>query len=335
MLTVGDTFPAFALKAAGKLEFPKLSWDAKQEGDILLLTEEIRNPLIKEEAIGEAGLALKNMGRNELALVQYRKGLEVNSRNLTFRREEAFNLNRLGRVDEAIVKIENLLADVPTDTEAIAYLGRIYKEMWRDSWKWVEDKDLRIRTAFEKWDAIALRDQRRQKRFGFFTALLGPVAVLLLTVQILAFPHAGPVALELGDYLLIAHFVAGMAERVARLAFVLRAIGRARANCHRDALGDGSGYARQDSVPAQVVICARTTGLGVVHHPRQHGGKTHAHRRPRSSSFSIARYAFASVCASMPWAASTTSSAPSQAWSDRDTSYVKSTCPGVSMRLSS
>lgn len=55
----------------------------------------------------------------------------------------------------------------------------------------------RIRTAFEKWDAVALRDQRRQKRFGFFTALLGPVAVLLLTVQILAFPHAGPVALTL------------------------------------------------------------------------------------------------------------------------------------------
>ncbi|HSB12023.1 MAG TPA: hypothetical protein VLM38_21230 [Blastocatellia bacterium] len=54
-----------------------------------------------------------------------------------------------------------------------------------------------IQQAFEKWDAIALRDQRRQKRFGFFTALLGPVAVLLLTVQILAFPHAGPVALTL------------------------------------------------------------------------------------------------------------------------------------------
>lgn len=123
----------------------------KRIGDILLLTEEIRNPLIKEEAIGEAGMALKNMGRNELALVQYRKGLEVNSRNLLFRREEAFNLNRLGRVDDAIVKIENLLADVPTDTEAIAYLGRIYKEMWRDSWKWVADKKLRLQTAFESY----------------------------------------------------------------------------------------------------------------------------------------------------------------------------------------
>src|SRR5512134_2704647 len=123
----------------------------KRIGDILLLTEEISNPFIKEEAILEAGMALMNMGRNELALTQYRKGLEVNSRNLTFRREEAFNLNRLGRVDEAIVKIENFLSDVPNDTEAISYLGRIYKEMWRDSWKWVEEKQLRIKTAFESY----------------------------------------------------------------------------------------------------------------------------------------------------------------------------------------
>ena len=39
-----------------------------------------------------------------------------------------------------------------------------------------------------------------------------------------------------------------------------------------------------------------------------------------SRSFSIARYAFATVCASIPCAASTTSSAPSHAWSDRETS---------------
>ena len=123
----------------------------KRIGDILLLTEEISNPFIKEEAILEAGLALKNMGRNELALTQYRKGLEINSRNLTFRREEAFLLNRLGRVDEAIVKIENLLTDFPKDTEAVAYLGRIYKEMWRESWKWVEDDNLRLKTAFDSY----------------------------------------------------------------------------------------------------------------------------------------------------------------------------------------
>ena len=131
----------------------------KRIGDILLLTEEIRNPLIKEDAIGEAALALRNMGRYELALTQYRKGLEVNGRNPFFRREEAFNLNRLGKVDEAIVKIESLLADTPRDTETIAYLGRIYKEMWVNSWKWIDDRDLRIRTAFESYHWLLISFQ--------------------------------------------------------------------------------------------------------------------------------------------------------------------------------
>jgi tetratricopeptide (TPR) repeat protein len=123
----------------------------KRIGDILLLTEEITNPLIKEEAVGRAGKALANMGRNELALVQYRKGLEVNPRNLSFRREEAFHLNRVGKVDEAIVKIESILTDHPEDGEATAYLGRIYKEMWSDSWRWVKDHEKRLRTAFESY----------------------------------------------------------------------------------------------------------------------------------------------------------------------------------------
>jgi tetratricopeptide (TPR) repeat protein len=123
----------------------------KNIGDILLLTEEIQNPLIKEEAIGEAGKALANMGRNELALVQYRKGLETNADNLIFRREEAFHLNRLGRVDEAIIKFENLLKDHPNDSEAISYLGRIYKEMWFDSWKKIADKAKRMKAAFDSY----------------------------------------------------------------------------------------------------------------------------------------------------------------------------------------
>ncbi|HLO16590.1 MAG TPA: TRAFs-binding domain-containing protein [Anaerolineales bacterium] len=123
----------------------------KRIGDIVLLTEEISNPFIKEEAIQDAGMTLRSMGRYELALAQYRKGLEINPRNLTFRREEAFSLNRLGKVDEAIVKIENLLMEFPRDTEAVALLGRIYKEMWVESWKWVEDKDLRLKTAFESY----------------------------------------------------------------------------------------------------------------------------------------------------------------------------------------
>ena len=50
---------------------------------------------------------------------------------------------------------------------------------------------------------------------------------------------------------------------------------------------------------------------------------------------SVARYRFASVWASTPCEASTTKRAPSQLISERRTSWEKSTCPGVSIRLSS
>jgi len=121
----------------------------KRIGDILLLTEEISNPLIKEEAIGEAGRALRGMGRHELALKQYRTGLEINPNNLSFKREEAFHLNRLNRTDEAIVKLERLLQDYPHDTEAISFLGRIYKQMWMETWVETEGKETRLHEAFE------------------------------------------------------------------------------------------------------------------------------------------------------------------------------------------
>jgi len=121
----------------------------KRIGDIMLLTEEISNPLIKEEAISKAGKALKGMQRHELALEQYRRGLELNSANSEFRVEEAIHLNRLERVDEAIVKLESLLSDEPGNTEAIATLGRIYKDMWSDSWETIEDSDKRLREAYD------------------------------------------------------------------------------------------------------------------------------------------------------------------------------------------
>lgn len=121
----------------------------KRIGDIMLLTEEISNPLIKEEAIDQAGQALRGMNRHELALQQYRQGIELNSKNMEFRRQEAFHLNRLGRVDEAIVKLENLLQEEPSDTEAIAYLGRIYKDMWTDAWMNIEDEKTRMQEAFD------------------------------------------------------------------------------------------------------------------------------------------------------------------------------------------
>jgi tetratricopeptide (TPR) repeat protein len=121
----------------------------KRIGDIMLLTEEISNPLIKEDAIAQAGLALKAMNRHELALQQYQRGLKLNPKNIEFRVAEALHLNRLGRVDEAIVKLEELLNDEPDYTEAISTLGRVYKDMWKSSWDAIDDPVRRIQEAYD------------------------------------------------------------------------------------------------------------------------------------------------------------------------------------------
>lgn len=102
----------------------------KRIGDLLVLTEEVRNPLIQEEAIAEAGRALRGLGLHELALQQYSRGLELNPRNVEFRREEAVHLGRMKRSDEAIVKLNRLILDHPDDIDSLFNLGEIYEDLW-------------------------------------------------------------------------------------------------------------------------------------------------------------------------------------------------------------
>jgi tetratricopeptide (TPR) repeat protein len=118
-------------------------------GDVLLLIEEVSNPLIKCEAIAEAGKALRNLGNYQLALQQYRNGLTLQPKNAEFRREEAFHLSRLKRYDEAVVQLESLLRDEPANIDAISYLARIYKEMWKERWVGICNEAERLQTADE------------------------------------------------------------------------------------------------------------------------------------------------------------------------------------------
>ena len=126
----------------------------KRIGDILLLTEEISNPLCKEDAVGQAGLALRELGRHELALQEYRKGLAVNPGHVEFRREEAVILNRMGRVDEAIIKLERLLVDEPSDTSSTGCLGRIYTSIWKNCWIGIGDPEARMQEAFDAYQWV-------------------------------------------------------------------------------------------------------------------------------------------------------------------------------------
>ncbi len=121
----------------------------KRSGDVLLLTEEVSNPLIKEDAIAEAGRALTELGNHELALKVYRQGLEINAENSKFRCQEAFHLSRLKQFDGALVKLEGLLEDEPTNIEAISGLAYIYKEKWRNEWEKIPEEQERLEAAYE------------------------------------------------------------------------------------------------------------------------------------------------------------------------------------------
>ncbi|HEY9604812.1 MAG TPA: tetratricopeptide repeat-containing protein [Allocoleopsis sp.] len=121
----------------------------KRIGDVLLLTEEVRNPLIQEEAIAKAGKALMELGNHALALKEYRQGLKLNPQNSEFRRLEAFNLSRLKQSDEAIVKLEWLLQDEPTNIEAICNLAHIYKDKWKREWAGIADLQERLQAAYD------------------------------------------------------------------------------------------------------------------------------------------------------------------------------------------
>ncbi|HEY9623914.1 MAG TPA: tetratricopeptide repeat-containing protein, partial [Crinalium sp.] len=121
----------------------------KRIGDVVLLAEEVSNPLIKEDILADAGKALKSMGNSALALKQYRQGLKINPENVSFRCEEAYHLSRIGQSDEAIVKLENLLQDVPKCVDATTYLARIYKDLWKQNWMAIANSTERLQAAYE------------------------------------------------------------------------------------------------------------------------------------------------------------------------------------------
>lgn len=56
-----------------------------------------------------------------------------------------------------------------------------------------------IQEAFAKWDIKAIEGQKKSKSYVVVSAVLIPIAVLFLTIQILAFPDPGPVSLNRSD----------------------------------------------------------------------------------------------------------------------------------------
>ncbi|HEY9729199.1 MAG TPA: SLATT domain-containing protein [Chroococcales cyanobacterium] len=138
----------------------------KRIGDVLLLTEEVRNPLIQEEAIAKAGKALMELGNHALALKEYRQGLKLTPQNSEFRRLEAFNLSRLKQSNEAIVKLEWLLQDEPTNIQAICNLAHICKDKWKREWADIADLNERLKVAYDSVELLTRSIQSYLKAYG-------------------------------------------------------------------------------------------------------------------------------------------------------------------------
>ncbi len=79
-----------------------------------------------------------------------------------------------------------LLVDSPDDGEAISILGRIYKEMWDESWKWVKEKDKRLKTAFDSyhWLLRAIDTYMRGYRVDLNQCYPGGNALTLSTILV-------------------------------------------------------------------------------------------------------------------------------------------------------
>jgi hypothetical protein len=66
----------------------------------------------------------------------------------------------------------------------------------------------RIQKAFDKWDDAAIKGQKKARQLIAISVLLIPLAVFLLTIQILAFPKAGFISVALISMELIVLFTA-------------------------------------------------------------------------------------------------------------------------------
>jgi tetratricopeptide (TPR) repeat protein len=163
-------------------EYLAIAKRRKQDDDVIQRVEKISNPLIKETAILDAGKALANIRLNESALVLYRKGRELNPSNLAFRHGEAFHLSKLGRTDEAIVALENILQYHPDEIETIGLLGDVYKAEWIKSWINIKDQNERMRMAFNSYHWLiksfdtyikGINIEKFQFRLGITALILG------------------------------------------------------------------------------------------------------------------------------------------------------------------
>jgi tetratricopeptide (TPR) repeat protein len=123
--------------------------------DILTLAGDVPSPYARRKLMRQCGDALLALCRFVQAEKVYEELLDDlkgsgSSDEFRVRCQLALIANRLGRTQEAKVKLDALANTTPGDPEAQGLLGRVYKDMWRARWDTEPPKsvDERLRSAY-------------------------------------------------------------------------------------------------------------------------------------------------------------------------------------------
>lgn len=126
---------------------------ARKRGDIgglIVLADEAPIIAFRAEAYLKAGIALRKAERFDFALEQLEKALAVEPDHLLALQEKGICLQRLAllgkpghSLDRARDHYRQILITHPNDSETWALLGRIDKDAWVESWKYLETLESR------------------------------------------------------------------------------------------------------------------------------------------------------------------------------------------------
>lgn len=160
----------------GKNEFGAAfeRWDARMKvarakcraGDLLVLAGETPTQALWLEAKRAAGNSLLQLCQYPFALEQFEDGLRVEPGDAVCRSKRIICLSRMGHHEEAHEAARQLVADRPSDAEALSLAGRVEKDRWQSRWRFEERGPEQLRAA-ARMENASLEEAQVLYRKGF------------------------------------------------------------------------------------------------------------------------------------------------------------------------
>jgi tetratricopeptide (TPR) repeat protein len=104
-------------------------------GDILTLAEEAPNALHRARLLHRAGKTLFDLQHFQLAIELLEEVVELDPNDADAESFIGIALNRLGKPEDAEVRLQNLIRRAQGHDDAQGALGRVYEDEWRQTWE--------------------------------------------------------------------------------------------------------------------------------------------------------------------------------------------------------